>query len=195
MNAEPFDDHDQVGESSPEAHSDLIRLEPPSEKFIDSFFEAMEEFEAEGIPQISKDTTREKFPAYVQKLLDQAVGKNLKEGHVPSVEFWMIDADGYAGRIILGLSYTPTVERLGHHVGYAVRPSKRRRGYATIALHCLLDEARKLKVYQLMPTCGETNIASRKVIEKNGGVLVSRSPTDQNGHAELRFLIDLEAQP
>ncbi len=170
-----------------------ICLELPSEKYVDSFFQAMAEFADEGIPQVPDGFTEEQFPAHLQRLHDQSVGKNLPEGYVPSKEFWIVDADGYAGRIILGLSFVPGPDRVGHHVGYAVRPSRRRRGYATLALQLLLDEARKLKIYKLMPTCGVDNLASRKVIERNGGVLLAGLPDGESPHRELRFLIDLDA--
>jgi predicted acetyltransferase len=157
--------------------------------YLDSFFQAMAEFESEGNPQVHKNLSREQFPAYVRQLHDQSIGKNLKDGYIPSKEFWIVDRDGYAGRIILGLTFTPTPEKLGHHVGYAVRPSKRRHGYATKALEALLDEARKLGIHKLMPTCDAANIASRKVIERSGGSLLN--PEARVG--ELRFLIDLDA--
>lgn len=172
-----------------------MRLEPPSEKYLDSFFEAMAEFEGEGIPQIPPEMTKEQFPAYVQQLHDQSAGKNLKEGYVPSKEFWIIDSEGYAGRIILGLSFTPDPDRVGNHVGYAVRPSKRRKGYASKALQCLLDEAGKLDISKLMPICDAANVASRKVIEKNGGVLLDRTANDKARDGGLRFIIDLGAGP
>jgi predicted acetyltransferase len=137
--------------------------------------------------------TEAQFPAYVQRLHDLAAGKNLKDGYIPSKEFWIVDAEGYAGRIILGLSFYPSPERVGHHVGYAVRPSKRRRGYATQALRCLLGEALKRNIYRLMPSCGVDNIASRMVIERNGGVLLPGEPDGSGDDRELRFLIDLKA--
>lgn len=161
-----------------------MRLEPPSEKYEQSYFAAMAEFAAEGIPQAPPGLTD--FPAYVHRLHDQASGRNLPSGHVPSLELWMIDDDGYAGRIILGLAYYPSPERVGHHVGYAVRPTKRRRGYATQALRNMIEEAKRRNIPTLMPTCGPENHASRRVIERNGGTLLNPESS-----SELRFLIDL----
>lgn len=187
------DDYGKRDGTLPEAQLAQICLELPSEKYLESFFQAMAEFESEGIPQISENMTKERFPAYVQQLHDQSAGKNLKEGHVPSKEFWIIDADGYAGRIILGLTFTPDPDRFGNHVGYAVRPSKRRKGYATQALQSLLVEARKLKISKLMPICDAANLASRKVIERNGGMLLDGMPNDKARYGGLRFIIDLDA--
>ena len=171
-----------------------ICLALPSVDFHISFFAAMREFESEGIPQIPPNVTEDQFPVYVQTLHDQSVGKNLKEGYVPSKEYWIVDSNGYAGRIILGLTYYPSPERLGNHVGYAVRPTKRGNGYATHALRLLLDEARNLQIYRLMPTCSTENLASRKVIERNGGVLINPLPNDVSNDRELRFLIDLKSR-
>ena len=151
----------------------------------------MEEFRGEGLPQISESVTRETFPAYVQGLHDLANGVNLKEGYIPSKEFWVVDAEGYAGRIILGLTYSPSPERVGHHVGYAIRPSRRLRGYATLALGLLLSEARQLGITRLMPSCDTENVGSRKVIERNRGVLLNEEGSGEG----LRYLIELSTVP
>jgi predicted acetyltransferase len=58
----------------------------------------------------------------------------------------------------------------GGHIGYSVRPSARRRGHATEALRQAIPRARSLGLPRLLLTCLETNVASRKVIERNGGV-------------------------
>jgi len=80
-----------------------LRLQSPAETFIDSYFEAMAEFDNEGIPKRPSWVSRENFGDYVQQLHDQSIGKNLPDGHIPSKEFWMIDSEGYAARIFLGL--------------------------------------------------------------------------------------------
>ena len=55
--------------------------------------------------------------------------------------------------------------------GIEVRPSQRRKGYASEILELTLIEAAKCGLSKILITCNEPNIASAKVIEKNGGVL------------------------
>jgi predicted acetyltransferase len=50
-------------------------------------------------------------------------------------------------------------------------PSARRRGHATAALAQSLRLAAGLGIDPALVTCDDTNVASRQVIEKNGGVL------------------------
>lgn len=104
------------------------------------------------------------------------------------MEFWIVDADGFAGRFILGLKYIPTETRLGHHIGCAIRPTKRLRGYASRSMEMVLDEARALGITPLMPECDATNVASQKLIERNGGVKLEAVPGKEGS---LRYLIEL----
>ncbi len=57
------------------------------------------------------------------------------------------------------------------HIGYAIVPWKRRKGYATAALRQLLPDARLEGLPYVEITTDTSNVASRKVIEANGGVL------------------------
>jgi len=77
------------------------------------------------------------------------------------------------------------------HVGYAVVPWKRNRGYATRALQLLLPEARAEGLPYVEITTDTENLASRRVIEANGGVLIDTFPVPP-GHGVtdgLRFRI------
>jgi predicted acetyltransferase len=64
------------------------------------------------------------------------------------------------------------LSQYGGHIGYAVRPSERRKGYATGMLHMALSYAKSLGLRKVMLGCYANNVASIKTIEKCGGILV-----------------------
>ena len=57
------------------------------------------------------------------------------------------------------------------HIYYEVREDRRQRGYGTTLLALGLQEARRLGLTELIVCCFESNPASKRVIEKNGGHL------------------------
>ena len=59
----------------------------------------------------------------------------------------------------------------GGHIGYHVVPRHRGRGHATQMLAQAKPACQALGLTELLITCGEDNIGSRRVIEANGGVL------------------------
>jgi predicted acetyltransferase len=113
---------------------------------------------------------------------------------LPGYRRWMWD-DGFCGSI--GFRWQPGAEALPPyvlgHIGYAVVPWKRGRGYATRALALLLPQARKEGLRFVHLTTDPDNIPSQKVITSNGGVLVKRFTKEAAyGEADaLLFRIDL----
>ncbi|MCC0090064.1 GNAT family N-acetyltransferase [Aeromonas veronii] len=65
------------------------------------------------------------------------------------------------------------------HIGYETRPSRRGEGAATVLLRWVQQQVLAAPV---LISCGEDNLASRKVITAAGGVLLGRSfhPGDRN---------------
>ncbi|MEO0862431.1 MAG: GNAT family N-acetyltransferase [Pseudomonadota bacterium] len=92
---------------------------------------------------------------------------------LPSFRRWIWD-HGFCGSIELRWQHgtnalPPTC--LGH-IGYTVVPWRRREGLATFALGALLPEARDVGLTAVDLTADPENIASVRVIEKNGGQVV-----------------------
>ncbi|PKM48440.1 MAG: hypothetical protein CVV01_03490, partial [Firmicutes bacterium HGW-Firmicutes-6] len=59
----------------------------------------------------------------------------------------------------------------GGHIGYAVRPGERKKGYATAMLRQSLSYAKEMGLEAVMLGCYSDNGASRNIIEKCGGIL------------------------
>lgn len=75
-------------------------------------------------------------------------------------------------------------------IGYSVRPSLRGKGYANEILRLTLIEASKHNFNKILVTCNEPNIASAKVIERNGGILENIIPHPGFPNVK-RYYIDL----
>ncbi|WIM13802.1 GNAT family N-acetyltransferase [Enhydrobacter sp.] len=115
-----------------------------------------------------------------------------KVARLPGFRRWMWDG-AFCGSI--GLRWQPGTGALPSyvlgHIGYAVVPWKRRRGYATRALALMLEEARREGLPYVELTTDPDNQPSQKVILSNGGILVERFRSPTCGKEELRFRISL----
>ncbi len=88
---------------------------------------------------------------------------------LPTHVFWIYDPD-FCGRITF--RFQPGTEELPSwafgHVGCAIVPWKRRRGYATKALRTILPIARAEGLKRIYVVAAADNIASQRVFRKNG---------------------------
>ncbi len=78
----------------------------------------------------------------------------------------------------------------GGHIGDGIRPSERRKGYATELVRLALIECRKLGVHRVLMTCDKDNIGSVKSIVRNGGVLENEF-VNAEGKTEQRYWIEI----
>jgi predicted acetyltransferase len=132
------------------------------------------------------------FGGYVRTLAGHAVGVGLQPGWVPYHSYWLL----LDGRTVVGISslrhyLTPSLEDLGGHIGYMIRPGYRRRSCGTAILQLTLTKARARHLQRVLLTCDSDNKGSARVIERNGGQLASESYTPLNGKQVRRYWITL----
>ena len=150
----------------------------PTSRLYATWLESREEW-GRGAHQSNSGFTAEDdvdtaagFGAWVQRLLDGGDETTVpRPGRVHATTWWITEADEYIGSIQLRHHLTDELLIAGGHVGYGIRPSRRRRGYATWALGAVKEEARQRGMPRLLLTCDQDNVGSARAIEANGGVL------------------------
>lgn len=177
----------------------MPELRDPTAVVRTSFLAAMTEFAAEGRGEPDDNSmvgdeinwlreqgwsNPETFDAFVRQLCEQALPDAPRPAnHVPATTLWWVDGVDYLGRIAIRHRLTPELHERYGHIGYDVRPTARRRGYATAMLAAALPIANRLGVDPALITCDEDNVGSRIVIERNGGVF------EDQRHGKLRFWV------
>jgi predicted acetyltransferase len=140
-----------------------------------TFFEAAAEFEKEGSHfEFALDHERgEPFGQYLDRLAAWSRGEGLPEGFVPAGFYVGVVRGAVVGRVSIRFRMNEFLSRIGGHIGYGVRPSRRRQGYATRMLQLALPICRDRQIERALVTCDIDNLGSRRVIERCGGVLES----------------------
>ena len=104
------------------------------------------------------------------------------DGKVPAHLFLLVAKS--TGRILGAIQIRhrinhPMLQAWGGHIGYGIRPGERGKGHGNQILRLALPEAKKIGIPSLLVSCDEDNIASAKVIEKNGGRFDGMVPTEE----------------
>ena len=162
----------------------MIELVRPSLRYYGSFLVADAESTAEGTGRGVTDEVG--FAALLARVEQYATGRALPHGRVRETMLWLVDGDVYLGRISIRHELTDDLRRVGGHIGYDVRPSRRRQGLGTRMLALALPHAAALGVDPALVTCDDNNVPSRRMIERFGGV-----PADDGVVVEgtLRFFL------
>lgn len=108
---------------------------------------------------------------WLRSINDIEQGKN--EKLVPSTYYLILSDDEVVGAICMRHYLTKDLEEFGGHIGYSIKPSVRRKGYAKEALRLIL-ELYKDRYDEILIMCEDDNIASNKTIFANGGILINQ---------------------
>lgn len=167
-----------------------VELTEPRADLREQFLEMADEWRSLGDDRY-KDAFGN-FDAYVAKLRAEKKGKDLPADHVPRTTFWLVGEDNR----VIGVSrlrhrLTSVLKERGGHIGYEIRPSRRRKGCGTESLKLTLAKARQMGLSRAMVTCDDDNVASVKIIERNGGKKAGTTAAKDKGKPHSQYWIDL----
>lgn len=96
-----------------------------------------------------------------------------EDGLVPDSTFFCLDEDRniVVGAVNIRHYLNEYLLQYGGHIGDGIRPSERRKGYATKMIGLALEECKKLGMDKVLLVCDKNNIGSAKSIINNGGIL------------------------
>lgn len=166
-----------------------VYLIEPCEDFNTEFLKMAAEFGSNGDDRYRP--ALQNFSEYLRIALEKRQGANLKPGRVPENEYLLIADGEIAARSKLRHYLNAALELEGGHIGYDVRPSKRRQGYGSRLLKLTLEKAKELGLSKVLLTCDADNVGSVKVIENNGGKLENELISEKGGKPIYRFWIEI----
>jgi len=170
------------------------RLVEPSRQYRLAFLDYMMEWIESGerfVPIVVEYLNVEfkgDFDAYIEGLGAFARGENLN-GFVPHSSYWLMAGGTLVGVSNLRHRLNERLLIMGGHIGYGVRPTERKKGYATVLLRETLVKARERGIERALITCDKHNVGSQKVMLANGAVLEDERAHE--GKRILQFWIDL----
>ena len=113
---------------------------------------------------------------------------------VPGSTYLAMEDDRVIGIINVRWYLNEALKKHGGHIGYFIRPSERGKGKGTKMLALCLNEIRNKdkNIDKVMITCRKENIASARVMEKNGGVYEDNYIEESSGKTFKRYWINLK---
>lgn len=135
------------------------------------------------------------YKDWVKKTNDYYNGVNIDSAHVPATTYFAVAKSNntIVGMVNIRHELSDFLKNNDYgHIGYSVRPTQRRKGYATTILAMAIKECIGLKIDTIHIGCNENNIGSKRTIEKNGGVLYRK--LDDNGIPSLEYTVNIKGK-
>lgn len=136
----------------------------------------------------------ENIEEYTQMCRDYEDPERVPEHLVPATQFLFVRKcdNRLIGMIQVRHRFNDYLEKYAGHIGYSVRPSERRKGYAKKMLKMTLPFCKDLGISRVLISCIDGNIGSEKTILANGGVYESTVCEPHKGRILKRFWITLD---
>ena len=152
---------------------DAIELVLPTEEHLDQAWDYRRECKAAGSDMDGDGglETSESARQWLAEVDACAHPATVPEGKVQATHFLGIrKSDGrLVGMLQVRHYFNEYLEKYAGHIGYSVRPSERRKGYAKEMLRLALPYCKSIGLDRVLIACEPGNPASRRTILANGG--------------------------
>ncbi|MBF0780530.1 MULTISPECIES: GNAT family N-acetyltransferase [unclassified Granulicatella] len=138
----------------------------------------------------SANLTQFSFDEWLENVQKDRYKETVREHLVPAHTFLIMENQTLVGMCNIRHELNDFLYHIGGHIGYSVRPSQRRKGYAKQALRLAVQFLQEQKgIQRVLVTCDEDNIASSCTIEACGGILDNMF-VSENGEVIKRYWIE-----
>lgn len=171
-----------------------LSLVTPTERYRETVLRGLRALRDEGLPwhvAVDLAAVERDFGAFVASKHADATPTGA--GVIAATHLWAIADEAFVGRISIRHALDDALRREGGHIGYDTVPAFRGRGVATEMLRQALPIARTLGLRGVLLTCDDTNVASIRVIDGNGGRLVATRVLAADRPPKRYYEIDLSA--
>ncbi|HCN05112.1 MAG TPA: hypothetical protein DIS79_05780 [Bacteroidetes bacterium] len=171
-----------------------ITLVEPSTKYQDEFLHALDVCSLDdqrSLMYLGDDVDTQwpynDFDAFVRQVAESQLYP--KPGWVNGKVWWARSDNAIVGRIGLRLELNDFLREIGGHIGYITVPTFRGLGVATSMLRQVLLMPDTQRLFPILLTCDEDNVASERVIVKCGGRFERFAESDGSSVRKKRFII------
>ena len=155
-----------------------MRLVFPRIAYKDKAIEYIKEFyeygsEINGSGSLERYLIESTYEYWLKKVLSDIDIANVPESRVPGLTYFYVreEDDKIIGMINIRLALNEFLRTEGGHIGYSIRPTERRKHYATEMLRAALKVCDVIGIKEVLVSCDKDNIASAGVIKNCGGIL------------------------
>ena len=148
--------------------------------------------EIDGSGSLDRMLQTATYEDWIRKVIDDVDVANILPGRVPALTYFYVreEDNRIVGMTNIRLRLNDFLRTQGGHIGYCIRPTERRKGYATSMLGEALRVCGIMGIDKVIVTCDTVNTASAKTILNNGGVLDAEFYSDAFETEIQRYIID-----